>query len=171
MATAHENLLDAVKYLGQAAQNITSYLSDRKDSPLENAKGNLYTDFRVNDSFKIRFVDNKVIVVYQVETANPLVPHLKFKMDVERKFKDIVSSLQNEYKNVSGGKSIKLKKIEDPIENVEYISFTRALNTYIGLYELSGKESLVKNYEEEVEKYYKDTIKKYGKDQKSKSKK
>ena len=148
-----KSTIDTCRFILQAVANSKSFLRDKNPGVAEKDKGECRPkDFRINDAFNVRCFDNKVIVMYQIETANPLVPKLKFVTDAEAKFKEFVVFLKSEYKKVSG-ETLGLTKVGECKERVESMSLIRQIRTYACVYEIAGMPSRFEEASDEVEKH------------------
>lgn len=150
-----KEILEVITALNQAANNAMW----KKTDALEREKFKGPRDFKVNDSFKLKFADNKMMVEYTLEVKNALMPNIKFEVNPDNKITSILKYLKDEYKQITG-KSIsfeeesKLNIVVTPISNVTQI------NRYSKSFTIKDTESYKDSYNKEVEKHHKEQIKK-----------
>lgn len=150
-----KEILEVITALNQAANNAMW----KKTDALEREKFKGPRDFKINDAFKLKFADNKMMIEYTLEVKNALMPDIKFEVNPENKITSILSYIKDEYKNITG-KTIgfeedsKLKITVTPISNVTQI------NRYSKTFKIKDTESYRDSYSKEVEKYHKEQVKK-----------
>lgn len=152
--------LEVFQALAQAAANAGNY-TDLKhtDGALHREKGDMWKEFTINDDFKVKFIDNKIIVTYQCQVQNSMTTkNFQFEAHEEERLADIVSYLKKEYKKISG-KTIEFKKVGEIKRGVEQVSMARKTVTAVGVYELSGVESHTAEYQKDLDAHRKEQLK------------
>ena len=92
---------------------------------LKREEGHLINDSRVADGFSVKFLGEKLCVLYQTDVKLKDVHDPKFESNMERTIADIVKFLKKEYKNMTGN-TLNLAKTGDVHVRVEYVSRVRS---------------------------------------------
>ena len=132
--------LEVIRGLSQAAANVYDGVHDEKYSldgearkiGLFREEGDVITDSRMMDGFKIRFHGDKLIINYQYDC----------------KLKHVAKYLRSEYKKVTGN-TITLTKDGDTDIMVEYISRVRTSIKAYQCYKISGIGEVISARNEE----------------------
>ena len=152
----NKKLIDTCRHIMQAFENSKCHVA-KTDKRKENGE-NPYKDFGINSAFGVRCFDNKVIIMYQMETHNPLLPKIKFENDAEAAMKEFVSKLKTEYKKLSD-KTLTLKEVGETKERTDTISLIRELKTFTKVYEIEGLKSKFEESNDDVEDYRDEVLK------------
>lgn len=144
--------------LNQAALNATDFTNPKHTGVLHSEKGKKWLEFTINDGFKIKFLDNMAMILYQVQVNNELTHNrIQFDADCEYQLKQIVSYLQKEYKKITG-KSISLTLQGDISVTQEQISMIRKVVTASGRYKISGVESTFDKVKKDTDEHQKKSL-------------
>lgn len=154
----NKEIIDICRHIQQAIANSKSQFKSPELKVTASDYGEIYKNFKINDAFNVRIVDNKLFVTYQIETANPLIPKVKFEQDSAQRFSDFISHLKDEYKKLSD-KTITLKQVGECKEKIDVLSYLRQIRTYINVYEIGGVPSKYDQEKEDVEEYRDQLIK------------
>ncbi len=150
-----KDLMEVVKGINQAVHNAQF----KETGALEREKAKHIRDIKINDSFTVRFNDDKVIVEYTINVKNALLPNMTFNLNVEDKFTEIIKYIKKEYKNITGN-TVDFKSESKLSSRASPTSFVSQVNTYKKVYSIKGVESASKLYQKELKKYYDNSISK-----------
>ena len=150
-----KEILEVIKGLNQAAQNS----SFKKTDALESERKIGPRDFKINDAFKLKFSDNKMILEYTLEVKNALMPNIKYDTNIENKITAILKYLKKEYKEITG-KSVSFKAVSKLNTVVTPISYVTQVNRYTKVFEIGDTDSIKDDYNDAVGKMHADNIKK-----------
>lgn len=150
-----KEIQEVIKGLNQAAQNS----SFKKTDALEREKATGPRDFKINDAFKLKFSDNKMILEYTLEVKNALMPNIKYDNNIENKITAILKYLKKEYKAITG-ESVSFKPVSKLNIVVTQISYVTQVNRYTKVFEISDTNSVKDEYNDAVSEMHADNIKK-----------
>jgi len=150
-----KEILEVITALNQAANNAMW----KKTDALEREKSIGPRDFKINDSFKLKFADNKMMVEYTLEVKNALMPDIKFEVNPENKITSILKYLKDEYKQITG-KTVGFEEDSKLNITVTPISFYTQVNRYSKTFIIKDTESYRDSYSKEIKDYHKEQVKK-----------
>lgn len=137
--------LEVIRGISQAVANSYDGAHDKKYSldgeerkiGLYREEGDIITDSRVMDGFKVRFHGDKLIINYQYDCKLKHVKESGFENDISSRINDIAKYLRSEYQKVTGN-SLTLTKDGDTDIMVEYISRVRTSVKAYQCYKIGG---------------------------------
>ena len=129
--------LEVIRGLSQAAANVYDGVHDEKYSldgearkiGLYREEGDVITDSRVMDGFKIRFHGDKLIINYQYDCKLKHIHENGFENEISQRLADIAKYLRSEYKKITGN-GLTLTKDGDTDIMVEYTPSIRRMPTH-----------------------------------------
>lgn len=148
--------LDVIRGISQAVANSYDGAHDKKYSldgeerkiGLYREEGDIITDSRVMDGFKVRFHGDKLCITYQYDCKLKHVHENGFESDIEQRVNDVAKYLRSEYKKVTGN-GLTLSKDGDCDIMVEYISRVRTSVRACQFYKIGGISDVVSASNEE----------------------
>ncbi len=148
--------LEVIRGISQAVANVYDGVHDEKYSldgearkiGLYREEGDVITDSRVMDGFKVRFHGDKLIINYQYDCKLKHVHESGFEDEISQRLADIAKYLRSEYKKITGN-GLTLTKDGDTDIMVEYISRVRTSVKAYQCYKISGLGEVISASNEE----------------------
>ena len=102
-------------------------------------------------SVRCKFKDNKLILTFTEEIANPLrlTTSNEYVNKINNKVSEIVSSLKKKYKEITS-KTLSLTQVGDILERQHPLSLKRQIRDYTVIYTIGGIESVSKKNEKDL---------------------
>lgn len=106
---------------------------------------------------KCKFRDNKLVVMFSVETINPLKLDNHYENKINAQMEDIISGIKKKYKEITD-KTLGLKTASDIYEQSIPLSHKRQIRVYTCLYTIDGIESVEEQDKKDVKELLKTAI-------------
>ena len=144
-------ILEIVNGISQALSNKTNFEALEK-----NQKGSMYERSK-NDSFNIKFTDNKMTLTYETEMPLQGVHDKNFETDIESRISKLITEIGQNYKTIKK-QNLKTKPVGDLNIRVETPNRMRARVFAVQMYEIAkadSQDAMQKSFEDRQDRYSK----------------